>query len=81
MPIGRNHCWTHRKRALEAIGAGCLSSELYGPPTGRASLAIELDPAYVYVVVNRWEQLTGETARLEGKGLTFAKVNQERIIT
>ena len=32
--------------------------------TGRCCRMMELDPKYVDVIVNRWEQLTGETAEL-----------------
>ena len=34
--------------------------------TGRSCLAIELDPAYVDVAVERWQAFTGETATLNG---------------
>ena len=44
--------------------------------TGRACLALELDPAYVDVAVTRWEQLTGEVARLDGEDASFAEVRQ-----
>jgi DNA modification methylase len=33
--------------------------------TGRACLAMELNPAYVDVAVKRWEDFTGEKAVLE----------------
>ena len=32
---------------------------------GRACLGLELSPAYVDVVVERWQRFTGGTARLE----------------
>lgn len=35
--------------------------------TGRACLAMELNPAYVDVAVKRWEDFTGEKAVLEGE--------------
>lgn len=35
--------------------------------TGRACLAMELNPAYVDVAVKRWEDFTGEKAALEGE--------------
>lgn len=46
--------------------------------TGRACLAIELNPAYVDVAVQRWQAFTGEEATLEGDGRTFARVAAER---
>jgi hypothetical protein len=41
--------------------------------TGRSCHAIEIYPSYVDVAVERWEGYTGDTARLEGDGRTFAK--------
>ncbi len=40
--------------------------------TGRSCHAIEIDPSYVDVAVERWQAFTGDTARLEGDGRTFA---------
>jgi DNA modification methylase len=59
--------------------SGSGTSLIAAETTGRACLAIELDPAYVDIAVTRWEQLTGETARLEGEGMSFAEVQQLRI--
>ena len=42
--------------------------------TGRVCLGIELNPAYVDVAVERWQQLTGETATLEGDGRSFEEI-------
>ena len=46
--------------------------------TGRTCLGIELNPAYVDVAVERWQNLTGGAAVLEGDGHTFAKLAEER---
>jgi DNA modification methylase len=46
--------------------------------TGRSCHAIELDPGYVDVAVRRWQAHTGEAARLEGDGRTFAEVEAAR---
>ena len=46
--------------------------------TGRVCLGIELNPAYVDVAVERWQQLTGETATLEGDGRSFDEIADER---
>jgi len=46
--------------------------------TGRACHAIELNPAYVDVAVERWQAFTGEQAVLEGTGRPFAQVAAER---
>ncbi len=42
--------------------------------TGRVCLGIELNPAYVDVAVERWQQLTGEAATLEGDGRSFDEI-------
>lgn len=46
--------------------------------TARTCLGIELDPKYVDVVVQRWQQLTGKEATLDGGGRTFAQIKAER---
>ena len=40
--------------------------------TGRVCLGIELNPAYVDVAVERWQQFTGKAAMLDGSGERFA---------
>src|SRR5204862_6400976 len=40
--------------------------------TGRTCHAIELMPAYVDVAVERWQAFTGDPARPDGEGRTFA---------
>jgi len=46
--------------------------------TGRVCLGIELNPAYVDVAVERWQQFTGQDAVLEGTDQTFADLKSER---
>jgi DNA modification methylase len=45
---------------------------------GRVCHAIELNPAYVDVAVERWQAFTGKTATLEGDGRTFAEIKEAR---
>ncbi len=47
--------------------------------TQRVCLGIELDPKYVDVVVQRWQQLTGREATLDGDGRTFEQIKTERV--
>lgn len=47
--------------------------------TGRHCHAIELNPAYVDVAVRRWQDFTGEKARLESDGRAFEEVAAERL--
>jgi DNA modification methylase len=46
--------------------------------TGRVCYGIELNPAYVDIAVERWQQFTGKDAVLEGQDRTFADARQER---
>ena len=46
--------------------------------TGRSCYGIELNPAYIDVIVERWQNLTGQTAVLEGDGRSFADLQAER---
>jgi DNA modification methylase len=54
-------------------GTTLIASEM----TGRKALGIEIDPAYVSVAIERWQNFTGEKAMLGDK--TFAQVKDERI--
>ena len=49
--------------------------------TGRVCHAIELNPLYVDVAIRRWQAFTGEKARLETSGSTFAEITSERRAT
>lgn len=44
--------------------------------TGRSCYAIEIEPAYVDVAVERWQKFTGQQGTLNGK--TFEEVKEER---
>lgn len=46
--------------------------------TERVCLAMELDPKYVDVAVQRWETLSGKKATLEADGRTFEEITAER---
>ena len=46
--------------------------------TGRVCLGIELNPAYVDVAVDRWQQFTGQDAVLERDGRSFDEIKTGR---
>jgi DNA modification methylase len=45
---------------------------------GRICYGVEIDPAYVDVIVLRWQKLTGKAAILEDDGRTFDQIRSER---
>jgi hypothetical protein len=47
--------------------------------TGRSVHAIELNPAYVDVDIERWQSFTGQEAIHEATGKTFAQLKSERV--
>ncbi|MFL1464352.1 site-specific DNA-methyltransferase [Roseococcus sp. DSY-14] len=48
--------------------------------SGRVCLAMEIDPAYCDVTLQRWEAMTGETATLDGEDRSFADVSAARLM-
>ncbi len=57
------------------LGSG--TSVIAAEKTGRKCFGLELSPAYVDVIVRRWQEYTGKTATLE-TGETFAEVEADR---
>ena len=60
------------------MGAPCVAEAatlaallLPGAPAAQGDAGIELHPAYVDVVVTRWQNFTGQTATLEETGEAF----------
>ncbi|MEX2642137.1 MAG: site-specific DNA-methyltransferase [Acetobacterales bacterium] len=58
--------------------AGSGSTMIAAEQSKRICYAVELNPAYVDVVVKRWQQLTGREAVLEGEGRSFSTIAGER---
>ena len=46
--------------------------------TGRTCFGLELSPAYVDVIVSRWQAFTGREAVLDGDGRSFAGLTSDR---
>ena len=57
---------------------GSGTSIIAGEITGRVCHAIEVDPAYVDVSVQRWEAFTGGAARLEANSGSFSETKEDR---
>jgi len=59
---------------------GSGTSLIAAETCGRHCLAVELDPAYVDVAVQRWQAFTGKPAVLDGIRQTFAEVQASRAL-
>ena len=58
---------------FSGTGTALVACELLG----RVCYAMELEPAYVDVAIRRWQEISGQPARLDkagGKGKTFAAI-------
>ena len=58
--------------------SGSGTTIIAGEMTGRSVYAVELNPAYVDVAVQRWQEFTGQAATLDGNGCTFAEIKEQR---
>ncbi len=58
--------------------AGSGSTLIAAESVGRACLAIEIDPHYCDVVIERWQRFTGKSALLDGSDRTFSELKRER---
>jgi DNA modification methylase len=63
---------------LDLFG-GSGSTLIAADKTGRISYAMELDEKYTDVIVNRWQQFTGKSAKLESTGQTYDELKKERL--
>jgi DNA modification methylase len=58
--------------------AGAGSTLLAAERTGRRACLVEIDPKYVDVIIRRWESYSGQIARLDPEGQSFAEVTGQR---
>jgi DNA modification methylase len=65
-------------QALYDPFAGSGTTIIAAEMSGRHCCALDIDPAYVDVAVQRWQAFTGQEARLEGTGQTFAAASIKR---
>jgi DNA modification methylase len=59
------------------MGSG--TSIIAAEQIGRACFGVEIKPAYCDVSILRWQEATGEVAKLEATGQTFVEVMAERV--
>jgi DNA modification methylase len=59
--------------------AGSGSTLLAAEAVGRMCRAIEIDALYCDLTIQRWQQMTGQEARLSETGETFAQVRTRRL--
>jgi DNA modification methylase len=70
---------SHRKGIVLDPFAGSGTILIAVERTGRHARAIELDPQYVDVGVQRWQRVTGKQATLMATGQSWAEVRAERL--
>jgi DNA modification methylase len=75
VPPIENHT---KPRAEYEPFSGSGSQIIAAEQTGRRCYAMELSPQYVDVAVRRWQQFTGQQARLGESDMTFADIEAAR---
>ena len=68
----------HQPTLVLDVFGGSGSTLIACEKTGREARLMELDPAYVDVIVRRWQDFTGKAATLAGDGRTFTEVTEVR---
>jgi DNA modification methylase len=70
---------THRKGLVLDPFAGSGTVLVAAERTGRRARAIELDPRYIDVAIQRWQRVTGREAVLAATGQPWDAVRAERL--
>ena len=58
--------------------AGSGTTIIAAEKTGRRACALEIDPHYVDVIIQRWQEYTGKRARLDTTAASFEDVAEQR---
>jgi DNA modification methylase len=58
--------------------AGSGTTVIACEKAGRKARVMEVEPHYCDVIINRWQQFTGQEARLEDVGTTFGQARLNR---
>jgi DNA modification methylase len=66
-----------RDTVLDLFG-GSGTTLIAAERTGRSARLMELDPRYVDVIVQRWQDYTGNKAVLDGEDRTFEDLRETR---
>ena len=68
----------NRDIVLDPFG-GSGTTLIAAERTGRRACLIELDPKYADVIVQRWQEQTGQSARLEQTGRNFSEMASKKV--
>ena len=72
---------TRRREVILDPCAGSGTTLLAAEQTGRRALAIEVDPHYVDVAIQRWQKATGKCALHTETGQTWTQIQKNRAST
>jgi len=75
------HCWVfeqwgRKDDVVVDLFGGSGSTLIACEKTGRINRSMELDPKYCDVIVQRWQEFTGQTATLEQNGKPFISLKK-----
>lgn len=68
--------FTARNAVVVDCFGGTGTTNIAGEMTGRTVYTMELDPKYCDVIIKRWQDFTGEQAKLEGSGELFPTIKE-----
>jgi DNA modification methylase len=69
---------THQGDIVLDAFMGSGTTLLAAERTGRVGYGTEIEPRYIDVAIERWQQMTGKAATLDGDGRTWTEVAAER---